>query len=142
MTRPFDLQEVLDLTARLYAAVTQGKHDVVTRIETVQFDDAPHFTEEARAAFRLLIPHMARALELCRQVAAKKKGGLPLTLSPRQREILGLAAQGLRSKEIAARLGLSVRTVEHHFTAAARQLKARGRSQAIATALDLGLIQA
>ncbi len=35
-------------------------------------------------------------------------------LTPRQREVLRLLAEGSRVKEIAARLGLSVRTVETH----------------------------
>lgn len=35
-------------------------------------------------------------------------------LTPRQREVLRLLAEGLRVKEIAAQLGLSVRTVETH----------------------------
>ncbi|MBN8509884.1 MAG: response regulator transcription factor [Burkholderiales bacterium] len=35
-------------------------------------------------------------------------------LSAREREVLALALQGLPSKEIARRLGLSYRTIEHH----------------------------
>ena len=35
-------------------------------------------------------------------------------LSPRQREVVTLLARGRRMKEIAAGLGISVRTVEHH----------------------------
>lgn len=80
---------------------------------------------------------MARAFRFQRLFSTRDQR---LELSPRQTEILTLGARGLRSKEIAERLDLSVRTVEHHFTAAAKRLNARGRSQAIATALDLGLI--
>jgi DNA-binding NarL/FixJ family response regulator len=36
------------------------------------------------------------------------------SLTPRQREVLRLLAEGRRVKEIAAQLGLSVRTVETH----------------------------
>ncbi len=43
------------------------------------------------------------------------------TLSPRQREVLSLVAQGLSTKEIARRLGISGKTVETHRT----QLMAR-----------------
>lgn len=110
-----------------------------TRIEMSRADDGNDFTEDERRAFSLLAPHLERAINFGRQLSRDK--GLPsFTLSSRQQQILRLGAQGLRSKEIAARLNLSVRTVEHHFTAAARQLKARGRSQAIATALEFGLI--
>src|SRR5690349_5189989 len=39
-----------------------------------------------------------------------------LPLTPRQREILQLVAQGKKSKEIAAQLNISVKTVEMHRT--------------------------
>jgi DNA-binding NarL/FixJ family response regulator len=38
----------------------------------------------------------------------------PVSLTPRQREVLRLLADGKRMKEIAAILGLSTRTVETH----------------------------
>ena len=112
-----------------------------TRIAAMRSRDAQPFSDDERDIFSLLVPHMKRALNFRRQLAAKDCSGPVFTLSPRQREILTFGAQGLRSKEIAARLELSVRTVEHHFTAAATRLNARGRSQAIATALDMGLIE-
>jgi DNA-binding NarL/FixJ family response regulator len=47
--------------------------------------------------------------------AAKEKDTDPLAaLTPRQREILQLLAEGKSAKEIAAALGLSARTVEFH----------------------------
>jgi DNA-binding NarL/FixJ family response regulator len=41
-------------------------------------------------------------------------GAVERELTPRQREVLRLLAQGKRMKEIAAELGLSIRTVEDH----------------------------
>ena len=56
------------------------------------------------------------------------------TLTPRQREVLGLVAQGLADKEIARRLDLSPRTVEMHVAGALEALACRNRAQAVSRA--------
>lgn len=53
-------------------------------------------------------------------------------LSDRQRTCLDLAARGLTSSAIAARLGLSARTVDEHLLAACAALGVRTRIQAVA----------
>ena len=53
-------------------------------------------------------------------------------------EILRLAAQGLRTREIADRLGLSTRTVEAEFTTIFTGLGVSTRSEAVAHAIDRG----
>ena len=52
-------------------------------------------------------------------------------LSARESEVLSLATEGLRSKEIADRLGLSVTTVQNHFQHIYRKLHARSRAEAV-----------
>jgi DNA-binding CsgD family transcriptional regulator len=61
-------------------------------------------------------------------------------LTPRERDCLALIAHGASSKGIARRLTLSVHTVNKHVEAAMRKLQASSRSQAVVTALALGLI--
>ncbi|MGW4896327.1 LuxR C-terminal-related transcriptional regulator, partial [Kitasatospora sp. NPDC004240] len=56
-------------------------------------------------------------------------------LSPREREVAELAARGLGNAEIAGRLVLSRRTVEHHVAGAMRKLAVTSRT-ALAGALD------
>ncbi len=63
----------------------------------------------------------------------------PAHLTPREVEILGLLAGGLRNNEIAGRLFLSQRTVEHHVAAVLRKLGVNTREAAIAEAARLGL---
>src|SRR3989442_13822965 len=63
------------------------------------------------------------------------KGGADLgsgRLTPRQAQILALAANGLSDKEIAKRLGVTHRTVRTHFEKLFHDRGIRNRSQAIA----------
>jgi DNA-binding NarL/FixJ family response regulator len=63
-----------------------------------------------------------------------------LRLTPRQREILTLAATGSSNREIADQLGISARTVERHLTAIFTELGVERRSSAIVLAIDAGLL--
>jgi DNA-binding CsgD family transcriptional regulator/tetratricopeptide (TPR) repeat protein len=63
----------------------------------------------------------------------------PANLTPRELEVLALVSQGLRNVEIANRLFLSVKTVNHHVSAILRKLGVRTRGQASAEAVRLGL---
>lgn len=59
-------------------------------------------------------------------------------LTPRQRDCLSLARNGLTSLQIAAALGLSYRTVNQYIGDACRRLGARNRAQAVAEAVLRG----
>jgi DNA-binding CsgD family transcriptional regulator len=63
----------------------------------------------------------------------------PAHLTPREVEVLGLLASGLRNNEIASRLFVSQRTVEHHVAAILRKLGVNTRERAITEAARLGL---
>lgn len=62
------------------------------------------------------------------------------TLSPRERECLLWASTGMTNKEIAFRISISEKTVEHHMKLAAVRLDARNRTHAVARALIFDLI--
>jgi DNA-binding NarL/FixJ family response regulator len=53
------------------------------------------------------------------------------TLTPREREILDLLAQGLANKEIAAKLNLSPYTVKNHLARVFEKLHVRCRTEAV-----------
>jgi DNA-binding CsgD family transcriptional regulator len=63
-------------------------------------------------------------------------------LTRREREVLGLVAEGMRNRDIADRLVVSVRTVDHHVAAIRRKLRARTRVAAVAEARRRGLLAA
>jgi DNA-binding CsgD family transcriptional regulator/tetratricopeptide (TPR) repeat protein len=63
----------------------------------------------------------------------------PAGLTPRQNEVLALLADGLANAEIAARLKLSAKTVEHHVGAILAALEAPNRLAAVNIARDRGL---
>jgi DNA-binding CsgD family transcriptional regulator len=85
----------------------------------------------------------ASALERSALARLRAAGGRPRrarlhgpgALTPREREIATLAADGLPNREIADRLYVTVRTVEFHLAGAYRKLGVGGRA-ALAAALE------
>jgi len=62
------------------------------------------------------------------------------TLTPRQREVLQLAAEGKTNGEIAARLNISQRTVENHRATLMKRLGLQNQTELIRHAMRHGLI--
>jgi len=61
-------------------------------------------------------------------------------LTARQVEILRLAAEGLATDEIAAKLGLSLHTVRNHLQSCIRKLGVHSKTQAVSAAIRKGII--
>lgn len=64
----------------------------------------------------------------------------PAQLTSREVEVLRLVAEGLRNGDIAERLFLSRRTVDHHVSAILRKLEVETRGEAVVAARRLGVI--
>jgi DNA-binding NarL/FixJ family response regulator len=71
---------------------------------------------------------------------AQNVSGQHDVLSERELEILRLAAHGARTKQIAARLSISSRTVEGHLTSIFNKLGVSGRTEAIMYAAARGWV--
>jgi DNA-binding CsgD family transcriptional regulator len=63
-------------------------------------------------------------------------------LTARELEVLALLAEGLRNADIAVRLVVSPKTVDHHVSAILRKMNVRTRGEATAASAQLGLLAA
>ncbi|MDI4647112.1 response regulator [Cohnella hashimotonis] len=64
------------------------------------------------------------------------------SLTEKEQQVLQAAALGLRSKEIAVQLEISERTVKAYLTNVYNKLGVDSRSQAVAMAVELGIVKA
>jgi len=70
----------------------------------------------------------------------KPAQGSGVELTPRETEVLGLMAEGLSNKLIAARLGISDHTAKFHVNAVLDKLGAETRTEAVVRAARQGLL--
>jgi LuxR family transcriptional regulator, regulator of acetate metabolism len=84
-------------------------------------------------------PHCGGALSVSLE-AAGQAAQAAARLTPREREVLARVAAGETVEQIATALGIQRQTASWHLTQAIARLGARTRSEAVATALRLSLI--
>ena len=89
----------------------------------------------------LLSPGVTRRLIAEFATRAKDPSGLPDlgTLTDREREVVGLVAEGLTNDEIAGRLIMSAATAKTHVSRAMIKVGARDRAQLVVFAYETGL---
>jgi DNA-binding NarL/FixJ family response regulator len=80
------------------------------------------------------------AIALLLRDAVRTPGERPTALSPREREVLQLVAEGNSTKEIASKLNLSVKTVENHRTNLMRKLDLHDVASLTRYAIQIGLV--
>ncbi len=116
------LYEGLDSGARGYALKAGAMDELVAAIERVAQGGS------------YVDPRLDRILFSPRATAKVPQ------LSPRERQIMHLMAEGLTAEKIAAEITVSVETVRTHVRNTIRKLQARNRVHAIAIALERGEI--
>ena len=132
-----------DLDQYVYAAITAGAsgfllkdvspEHLVAAVRMVRAGDAmlaPAITR--RLVERFAVPTVNPRTEALHKDLA--------TLTPREREVLGLLGRGLSNAELAARFHLSEATVKTHVARILAKLNLRDRAQAVVVAYETGLI--
>ena len=128
----------------------------VIPVMLTSFDAQQYVIASLRAGARGYILKTVKPNELSRAIRVVARGGLYLdgevarsiedeegafeALSAREREVLLYAARGLSSKEIAADLIISERTVQTHLASIYDKLGARNKTEAMLLALKYGVV--
>ncbi len=109
-------------------------------------DDLLRAIEQVAAGRSILEPQALRALRQQRDFRATQSE--PATVSPsqpsltsREQEVLAALACGYPNKEIAARLGITEKTVKAHISHILAKLDVYDRTQAVIVAARLGLVK-
>jgi two-component system response regulator DegU len=75
------------------------------------------------------------------RLPGSRSWGAPLApVTRREEEVLQAITDGCSTPEVAARLYLSQKTVKNHLASIYQKLDARDRTQAVLTALRLGIV--
>src|SRR5258708_31342608 len=105
--------------------------------------DRETFTNTLGAAARgetLLRPDILSRVLPNLDSAQQRNARNSTTLSPREVEVLENAAEGLRNKEIATRLGMTERTVKAHLDSIFNNLGVDSRTAAVSVAMQRGIL--
>jgi DNA-binding CsgD family transcriptional regulator len=92
------------------------------------------------AGIRLAGPGEAAAVAVVSRDALAAAGPVDIELTPRERDVLALMAEGASNKSIARQLGISVHTAKFHVGSLLEKLDATGRTDAVAHAARRGVI--
>jgi pimeloyl-ACP methyl ester carboxylesterase/DNA-binding CsgD family transcriptional regulator len=101
----------------------------------VPLDSRNHVLLEHESAWRRLLDEVGAFLP---SAQANTGSGAFARLTPRERELVELIAQGRDNAQIAARLALAEKTVRNHITTVFSKLEVENRAQAIVRARQAG----
>ncbi len=158
---------LLDLTMPLLNGIDAGRAMIQaspkTKIVLLTMHTEDHYVLEAlRAGIKGYILKTKAAEELVEAIQEVSRGKLYLTpgvseavvqaylaktelppepLSPREREVLQLVAEGKTTKEVAVVLGISVKTAESHRTRIMEKLDIHETASLVRYAICRGLVQ-
>src|ERR1700693_727718 len=127
------IREVLDAGARGYILKTDAGRDLVAAVDALRRNKT-FFT--SRVAQMILDGYLKGDSQ------PDDGDGAGDRLTPRQREIVQLLAEGKSSKEVAVALGLSVKTAETHRANIMRKLDCHSVSEVVRYAIRNNIIEA
>ncbi len=119
---------VSDAAEDVIGVIRAGARGYVTK--TISSDELKDAVERVALGDAVFSPRLAGfVLDAFREGARVGDDAELETLTPREREVLQLIARGYKYKEIAARLHLSVKTVEAHVSSVLRKLQLSSRAE-------------
>ncbi|MSU70308.1 MAG: response regulator transcription factor [Opitutaceae bacterium] len=124
---PTLVRDMLEAGAHGFVEKTAGLHELKKGLETVA-NGGTYFGPAVAALLRNVVTNPLA-------------GGAAGLLTDREREILQLVAESHSTKEIAAKLGISVKTVDNHRTNLMRKLNLHDVASLTRYALEIGLIE-
>jgi DNA-binding NarL/FixJ family response regulator len=125
------VREVLNAGARGFLLKSDAARDLVAAVDALRHDKT-YFTSKVAA------------MVLEGFLKTSPSGGVPTTgrnrLTPREREVVQLLAEGKSTKEVAVDLGLSVKTAETHRSNIMRKLKLHSVSDLVLYAVRNNIV--
>ena len=122
--QPAYVRRAMELGAAGYVLKSAGRHELLTALRVVA-EDGTYLPSE------LMEPLMA---------GVTGRAGPTGKLSPRERQVLQLVADGYENKQVAAELELSEATVKTYLRGVFERLEVSSRAEAVAVGLRLGVI--
>jgi DNA-binding NarL/FixJ family response regulator len=126
------IREVLDAGARGYVLKSDASRDLVTAVNAIRSGKTFFTAKVAQIVLDGYLGHKPKREPDCG----------PTRLTPRQREIVQLLAEGKSSKEVAVALGLSVKTAETHRANIMKRLDCHSVSELVRYAVRNNIIEA
>ena len=130
---------VSDAAQDVIAVIRSGARGYVTK--SISTDDLVDAIERVHGGDAVFSPRLAGfVLDAFSSAPSPVNDGELDRLSPREQEVLQLIARGYTYREIAARLYLSVKTIETHVSAVLRKLQLSNRHELTAWAARRNLL--
>ncbi len=126
------LRDAIEARARAYILKSDPENRLIGAVEALR---------ASRAFFSSSISEVIRRSYIKGAAGAQPGRQAPSPLTPRQREVLKLLASGKSNKEVANKLGISVRTAETHRQQIMARLKVRTMSELVLFAVRNHLIE-
>ena len=130
-----------DLDDYVYEALRVGASGFL--LKDAPADELVRAVRVVAAGQALLAPSVTKRLiadVTKRRATARPQPAALSTLTPREREVLELVAQGLSNAEIARRLFVAEQTVKTHVGKVLAKLSLRDRAQAVVLAYESGVV--
>ena len=130
-----------DLDEYVFEAIRSGANGFL--VKDTEPEELLRAVRSVVAGDALLSPSVTRRLIEEFAIRAKEPEGVPDLdlLTEREREVVGLVAEGLTNDEIAQRLIMSAATAKTHVSRAMIKLGARDRAQLVVFAYESGLVR-